>query len=144
MERDIILADVKRIDPLCQEDEDTLVDYMTSALKTCGIPYETLIANWEAHLRWWQTEYGDKEKRFLKATERAERKDIIEFIETKSYKIDWNVTTPKKRDGYLFPAWITDIQLNDLIKAVHDRIEESRKIAINRSISSGQDNAPGG
>lgn len=113
---------ILEIDPFC----DINYQYLISTLSDYQLTAEELLPNWKAHLDWWESEFGAKDKKFLKADERAQRKDPIEFIETGAYERDWNVQKSYPRDSYLFPQHISLNQLYDFIQNVKNKITEER------------------
>ena len=84
------------------------------------------LKNWEAHLEWWEMEFGKKDKKYLKATEREQRKNIIDFIEQGLNDRDWNTQKTHSRDNYLFPKDVSLKILKEILDAVHDEIKTAR------------------
>ena len=87
------------------------------------LTYETILKKYRLHIDLWNLRNGEKERRgFVNKDQLKKRKNIVEFLESRMYSIDWTKTsTTPQRDNYLLGTLVPQtevlIQLNKFKKS---------------------------
>jgi hypothetical protein len=91
------------------------------------LTYETLLQKYRDHINLWNLRNGEKERKgFIDKIQLRKRKNILDFLESRLYSIDWgNTSVTPLRDDYLFGNRLSQKelmeQLNDFKKSCKEK-----------------------
>jgi len=90
--------------------------------------YSMIIEKWKTHIQIWNLTYGTRDERYIGSKERAQRKNLYDFLEERLFFNEYSLDKgDHKRDRYLFPQWLSIRELSDIFTKIHERIAEQQK-----------------